>query len=78
MSKPRAKDGGTRSDSKTKTKVHKGEVVFRIDDGDYRIAVDGATARIATQEATVDRLGRQVTALVRPDLGPVTVSMSFT
>jgi membrane fusion protein, multidrug efflux system len=45
------------------TVVHKGEVVFRIDDGDYRIAVDGATARIATQEATVDRLGRQVTAL---------------
>ena len=37
-------------------------VIFRIDDGDYRIAVDAATTRIATQEATIDRVGRQVAA----------------
>ena len=42
--------------------VHAGDVIFRIDDGDYRIAVDAARTRIATQEATIDRIGRQVTA----------------
>jgi membrane fusion protein (multidrug efflux system) len=43
--------------------VRAGDVIFRIDDGDYRIAVDAARSRIATQEATIDRIGRQVTAL---------------
>jgi membrane fusion protein, multidrug efflux system len=43
--------------------VRTGDVVFRIDDGDYRIAVDAARSRIATQQATIDRIGRQVTAL---------------
>jgi membrane fusion protein (multidrug efflux system) len=43
--------------------VRTGQVVFRIDDGDYRIAVDAARTRIATQQATIDRIGRQVTAL---------------
>jgi membrane fusion protein, multidrug efflux system len=42
--------------------VHAGDVVFRIDDGDYRIAVDAARTRIATQEATIERIGRQVSA----------------
>ena len=42
--------------------VHAGDVIFKIDDGDYRIAVDAARTRIATQQATIDRLGRQVTA----------------
>jgi len=46
------------------TLVHTGDVIFRIDDGDYRIAVDAARTRIATQEATIDRIGRQVTAQV--------------
>jgi membrane fusion protein, multidrug efflux system len=44
------------------TVVRTGEVIFRIDDGDYRIAVDAARTRIATQQATIDRIGRQVTA----------------
>lgn len=43
--------------------VKKGDLIFRIDDGDYRIAVDTARTRIATQQATIDRIGRQVTAL---------------
>jgi membrane fusion protein (multidrug efflux system) len=43
--------------------VRAGEVIFKIDDGDYRIAVDAATTKIATQQATIDRIGRQVTAL---------------
>ena len=42
--------------------VRTGDVMFRIDDGDYRIAVDAARTRIATQQATIDRIGRQVTA----------------
>ena len=42
--------------------VHKGDVILRIDDGDYRIAVDAARTRIATQEATIERIGRQVAA----------------
>jgi membrane fusion protein, multidrug efflux system len=45
------------------TLVRTGEVVFKIDDGDYRIALDAARTRIATQQATIDRIGRQVTAL---------------
>ncbi len=43
--------------------VRSGDVIFRIDDGDYRIAVDAVRTRIATQQATIDRIGRQVTAL---------------
>lgn len=43
--------------------VRSGDVIFRIDDGDYRIAVDAARARIATQQATIDRIGRQVAAM---------------
>ena len=42
--------------------VRTGDVIFRIDDGDYRIAVDGARSKIATQQATINRIGRQVTA----------------
>jgi membrane fusion protein (multidrug efflux system) len=44
------------------TLVHTGEVILRIDDGDYRIAVEAARSKIATQEASIDRIGRQVTA----------------
>jgi membrane fusion protein (multidrug efflux system) len=44
------------------TKVHAGDVVATIDDGDYRIAVDAARANIATQAASIERIGKQVTA----------------
>ncbi len=43
--------------------VRTGDVIFRIDDGDYRIAVDAARGKIATQQATIDRIGRQVAAM---------------
>jgi membrane fusion protein, multidrug efflux system len=43
--------------------VRNGQVIFRIDDGDYRIAVDAARSKIATQQATIDRIGRQANAL---------------
>ncbi len=45
------------------TLVHAGDTVMRIDDGDYKIAVDAAATRIATQQATIDRIGRQIAAL---------------
>jgi membrane fusion protein (multidrug efflux system) len=44
------------------TLVHAGDAVFKIDDGDYRIAVDAARTKIETQQATIDRIGRQVIA----------------
>lgn len=43
-------------------KVGAGDVVAKLDDGDYRIAVDAARANIATQEATIERIGKQVSA----------------
>jgi membrane fusion protein (multidrug efflux system) len=44
------------------TLVHKSDVILRIDDGDYKIAVEAARTRIATQEATIARISRQVGA----------------
>lgn len=43
-------------------RVKAGDLLFQIDDGDYRIAVDNARAKIATQEATIERIGRQAAA----------------
>jgi membrane fusion protein, multidrug efflux system len=43
-------------------KVAAGDVIARIDDGDYRLAVNAARDKIATQEATIERFGRQVAA----------------
>ncbi len=42
--------------------VHAGDVVARIDDGDYRLALEAARDKVATQQATVDRIGRQIPA----------------
>ena len=42
--------------------VTAGDVVVRIDDGDYRLAVQTARDQVAVQQAAIDRLGRQVTA----------------
>src|SRR5262249_28733325 len=44
------------------TKVHAGDVVARIDDGDYRLAVDSAREKVGTQQATIERLDHQVVA----------------
>ena len=43
-------------------KVYAGDVIVRIDDGDYRIAVDSVRARIGTQQATIERIGQQIAA----------------
>ena len=42
--------------------VRTGDVVARIDDGDYRLARQAARDRLATQEGTVARIGRQIEA----------------
>jgi membrane fusion protein, multidrug efflux system len=42
--------------------VHEGDVIARIDDGDYQLAVKTAHDNIATQQASIDRVGKQVAA----------------
>jgi membrane fusion protein, multidrug efflux system len=42
--------------------VRAGDLLVRLDDGDYRNAVDAAQAKIATEDATIARIGHQVEA----------------
>src|SRR4051794_38400706 len=42
--------------------VKAGDVIARIDEGDYRLAVQAAKDKLATQQATIDRIGRQAEA----------------
>jgi membrane fusion protein, multidrug efflux system len=44
------------------TAVHAGDLLAKIDDGDYKLAVDAAKNKIATQDATIARIGQQVEA----------------
>jgi len=44
------------------TRVHAGDVIATIDDGDYRLAADSAREKVATQEATIARIGHQIDA----------------
>src|ERR1700691_158108 len=44
------------------TVVHAGDVIATIDDGDYRLAVDSAREKVATQQATVARMAHQIIA----------------
>ncbi|MEW6452470.1 MAG: HlyD family secretion protein [Pseudomonadota bacterium] len=44
------------------TPVRAGDVIARIDDGDYRLAVASARDKVATQQATVERFDRQIIA----------------
>lgn len=43
-------------------RVAAGDVIARIDDGDYKLAVQAARDQIAIQQASIERLGQQVTA----------------
>jgi membrane fusion protein, multidrug efflux system len=52
----------TQAPVKDNTPVKAGDVLLAIDDGDYKLAVDAARAKIETQDATVARLGQQVAA----------------
>jgi membrane fusion protein (multidrug efflux system) len=40
--------------------VHAGDLLVKIDDGDYKLAVEAAKAKIDTQDATIARIGHQV------------------
>jgi membrane fusion protein (multidrug efflux system) len=42
--------------------VRAGDVIARIDDGDYRLALQAARDRLATQESAIARIGRQIEA----------------
>ncbi len=42
--------------------VKAGDVIATIDDGDYKLGVDEARDKVATEQATIDRLGRQIAA----------------
>src|ERR1044072_2669630 len=42
--------------------VRAGDVIAKIDDGDYRLAVDSARGKVTTQQATIARIGKQVEA----------------
>ena len=44
------------------TRVASGDVIARIDDGDYQLAVQTARDQIAVQHATIERLGQQTAA----------------
>ena len=43
-------------------RVRAGDVIATIDDGDYRLAVDSARSKVATQQATIVRIGHQIAA----------------
>lgn len=42
--------------------VKAGDVLLKIDDGDYRLALEAAQERIGTQDATIERIGAQIAA----------------
>jgi membrane fusion protein, multidrug efflux system len=44
------------------TRVHAGDVIATIDDGDYRLAADSAREKVATQQSTIARIGHQIDA----------------
>ena len=42
--------------------MRKGEVIAKLDDGDYRLALQAAQDKLATQESTIARIARQIEA----------------
>ncbi|WP_134498351.1 HlyD family secretion protein [Microvirga pakistanensis] len=42
--------------------VKAGDLIARIDDGDYRFALQSAKDKLATQESAIERIGRQIEA----------------
>ncbi|MFZ1426290.1 MAG: HlyD family secretion protein [Geminicoccaceae bacterium] len=43
-------------------RVQAGDVIARLDDGDYRLALESAQGKLATQESAIARIGRQIEA----------------
>jgi membrane fusion protein (multidrug efflux system) len=44
------------------SRVRAGDVIATIDDGDYRLAVDSAREKVATEQATIARMAHQIDA----------------
>jgi membrane fusion protein, multidrug efflux system len=44
------------------SRVRAGDVIATIDDGDFKLAADSARDKVATEQATIDRIGRQIVA----------------
>ncbi len=44
------------------TRVRTGDIIATIEDGDYRLAVQTARDKLGTQQATIDRISKQVAA----------------
>ncbi len=42
--------------------VRAGDLIAKIDDGDYRFALQSAKDKLATQESSIERIGRQIEA----------------
>lgn len=42
--------------------VHAGDIIATIDDGDYKLAVEAARGKAETQQATIERLDKQIVA----------------
>ncbi|MBS7699123.1 MAG: HlyD family secretion protein [Chelatococcus sp.] len=42
--------------------VREGDIIAHIDDGDYRLAVDAAKGKVATQQAAIARIAEQIRA----------------
>ncbi|MGO4525385.1 HlyD family secretion protein [Microvirga sp. 2MCAF35] len=42
--------------------VKAGDLIAKIDDGDYRLALQSAKDKLATQQSAIDRIGRQIEA----------------
>ena len=59
---PRVPGYVARVPAQANVRVKAGDVLVVLDDGDYRIAVVQAEARLATQDATIARLAQQVVA----------------
>jgi len=47
---------------KNNQEVHAGDLLALIDAGDYKLAVEAAKDKVATQDATIARIGRQIEA----------------
>ncbi len=59
---PRVPGYVARVPAQANVRVKAGDVLVVLDDGDYKIAVAQAEARLATQDATIARLAQQVVA----------------
>ena len=45
--------------------VKAGDLIAKIDDGDYRLALQSAKDKLATQQSAIARIGRQIEAAAR-------------